>query len=110
LSQLPWIGYLFRETVDSTTKQELIVILTPHVWRVSCPEGLNYLGPPRTLGLDKRVAQRPAEERRDGASVYELVRPEPPQPGPVVKNPLPLDARREVPAGAKQPVGSSEFR
>ncbi len=76
LSRLPWIGYLFRETDDNTKKKELVVILTPHIWRPQAPEALNYLGRPRTLGLDERVSQRPCEERRDGPSMFELARPE----------------------------------
>jgi general secretion pathway protein D len=75
LSRLPWVGALFRETENSTKKKELIVILTPHIWRPECPDKLNYIGRPRTLGLDARVAQRPAEEKRDAPSVYELMRP-----------------------------------
>jgi general secretion pathway protein D len=75
LSRLPWVGALFRETENSTKKKELIVILTPHIWRPECPDKLNYIGRPRTLGLDARVAQKPAEERRDAPSVYELMRP-----------------------------------
>ena len=75
LSRLPLIGNLFRETIDDTTKNELVVILTPHIWRQESPEALNYLGRSRALGLDDRVAQRPCEENRDGPSLYELARP-----------------------------------
>ncbi len=76
LSRLPVLGYLFRETDDKTIKRELVVIITPHIWRPNMPEALNYLGRPRTLGLDRRVSQRPHEEKRDGPSLYELTRPE----------------------------------
>ena len=75
LSRIPWVGWLFRETEDDTKKKELIVILTPHILRPDMPEALNYLGRPRTLGLDGRVAQRPCEEHRDAPSLYELTRP-----------------------------------
>ena len=75
LSRLPVIGYLFRETIDETKKRELIVILTPHIWRPQTPEALNYLGRPRSLGLDGRVSQRPCEVKRDGPSLFELTRP-----------------------------------
>jgi general secretion pathway protein D len=75
LSRLPWVGYLFRNTIDSTKKRELIIILTPHIWRPECPEAVNYTGRPRTLRLDERVAQTPREESRDAPSLYELTRP-----------------------------------
>jgi type IV pilus secretin PilQ/predicted competence protein len=76
LSRLPWVGALFRESIDKTTKKELVVILTPRIWRPECPEELNFVGPPKTLGLDARVAQRPCEENRDAPSLYELARPD----------------------------------
>jgi type IV pilus secretin PilQ/predicted competence protein len=74
LSRLPWIGSLFRDTTNATTKKELIVILTPHIWRPECPEAGNYLGRPRSLGLDRRVSQRPYPESKDPPSLYELPR------------------------------------
>lgn len=77
LSRLPWVGWLFRETEVDTKKKELIVILTPRIWRPEAPEALNYLGRPKTLCLDARVAQRPCEERRDAPTLYELTRPTP---------------------------------
>jgi type II secretory pathway component GspD/PulD (secretin) len=100
LSRLPGIGYLFRETIDDTRKRELIVILTPHIWRPQTPEALNYLGRPRSLGLDGRVSQRPCEEKRDGPSLYELPRPEVrPQEAP------PDDTLQPPPAGHAISVG-----
>ena len=90
LSRLPWIGYLFRETIDNTTKRELVVILTPHIWRPKAPEALNYLGRPRSLGLDARVSQRPCEEARDGPSLYELPPPAVCPQGDPPANMLPL--------------------
>lgn len=111
LCRLPWVGYLFRDDSTTTAKRELIVILTPHVWRPDCPTGLNQLGRPRTLGLAERVAQSPAAERRDGADLYELT-----EPGSCKKaccpSPAkaPVDAQREVPANSQKPVGSSQFR
>jgi type IV pilus secretin PilQ/predicted competence protein len=97
LSRLPWIGYLFRETEDDMIKKELVVILTPRIWRPECPEGTNYVGPPRTLGLKGRVAQTPCEENRDGPTMFETVRPEgcPPN-GPVPPGAVPLESRRPV--------------
>lgn len=77
LSRIPLLGYLFRETEDQTIKKELIVILTPHIWRPECPESLNYLGKPRALGLEARVGQRPCAEAKDAPSLYELARPTP---------------------------------
>jgi general secretion pathway protein D len=85
LDRLPWLGYLFRHTEDKTTKKELVVLLTPHIWRPECPEALNYLGRPRSLGLQDRVSQRPCVEAKDGPSLLELVSPQPPCPvGPAV--------------------------
>ena len=94
LSRIPLIGYVFRHTVETTTKKELVVILTPHIWRPQCPDVLNYLGPPRTLGLDERTSQRPHAELRDGPSCYEILRPDVCPAGP------PAVA---VPAGVAQP-------
>jgi type IV pilus secretin PilQ/predicted competence protein len=76
LSRIPVIGNMFRHTVDTALKKELVVILTPHVWQPNCPDALNYLGRPRTLGLDERTSQTNRQENRDGGSCYELVRPE----------------------------------
>jgi general secretion pathway protein D len=75
LSRLPWVGFLFREEGDESHKAELVVILTPHIWRPEDPTRTNYLGQPRTEGLDCRVAQKPVEDRRDGPTMYELIRP-----------------------------------
>ena len=58
LMDLPWLGALFRESSDTTTRRELVVILTPHIWRPPCPTALNTLGKPRALGLDKHVTQK----------------------------------------------------
>ena len=74
LSRLPWVGILFRHTMTATTKTELIVILTPHIWRPECPQGLNYLGPPRSLGLERRVMQAPLGTGKDPPSLYEIRR------------------------------------
>jgi general secretion pathway protein D len=93
LSRLPWVGALFRETSTDTTKKELIVILTPHIWRPECPEHLNYIGRPRSLGLDTRVSQRPAEEKRDPASLFELVHPTCPAEGPDAAQVMPPQKR-----------------
>ncbi len=78
LSRLPWIGWLFGDWEDHVKKKELIVILTPHIWRPDCPEGLNHLGPPRALGLDRRVSQCPLGQAKDGPSLYEIPPPCPP--------------------------------
>ncbi len=80
LSRLPWIGWLFGQTDDKVTKKELIVILTPHIWHPQCPEGLDYLGALRSLGLERRVSQRPRGELRDGPSLYEIPPPGCPYP------------------------------
>jgi general secretion pathway protein D len=97
LSRIPWLGYLFRHTADTTTKTELVVILTPHIWRPDCPEGLNTLGRPKTLNLDRRVGQRPRPESKDAPSLFELVSPQspesdapPPAPATDTTAPIPL--------------------
>jgi general secretion pathway protein D len=33
LGTLPWVGVFFRNRTDSVTKTELVVLLTPHIWR-----------------------------------------------------------------------------
>lgn len=77
LSRIPFAGYLFRHTIDKKTKKELVVLLTPHVCNQAAPEQTNYLGAPRTLNLEKRVAPRapflpcPGEE-----SLYEVIAPQ----------------------------------
>ena len=38
LSRIPLLGYLFRHTIDDTPKKELVVLLTPHIWKPQCPE------------------------------------------------------------------------
>jgi general secretion pathway protein D len=76
LSRIPFLGYLFRYTNDSLTRKELVVLITPHIWNPRCPQGLNYLGPPRTENLQYRVRQQqpflqvPGEE-----SLYEQMAP-----------------------------------
>lgn len=86
LSRLPWIGFLFRHTVKTTAKKELIVILTPHIWHPECPQGLNALGPPSTLGLEERVAQRPYAEAQDAPNLYKLLVPAAICPNPPEEN------------------------
>lgn len=75
ISRVPVLGNLFRHTKEETTKRELIVILTPHIWRPDCPEAVNYLGRPRSLGLAQRVGQRPHAEAKDGPSLLEIPTP-----------------------------------
>jgi general secretion pathway protein D len=75
VSRLPYIGFLFRHNFETTKKEELVIILTPHICRPAAPEELNYLGRPSTLGLDKRVGQRARAEAKDGASLFELTTP-----------------------------------
>jgi type IV pilus secretin PilQ/predicted competence protein len=82
LSRIPVLGYLFRHTIDDTTKKELIVILTPHIVRPECPAATNYLGRPRALGLEGRVSQLPCAEAKDGPSLFEIPPPAAcPEPG-----------------------------
>ena len=64
LSQLPWLGFLFRHTTDSSTKNELVVILTPRIWKPECPQALNQVGPPRSVEFgepDGENAGRPGQ-------------------------------------------------
>ena len=64
LMDLPLLGSLFRHTTNTTTKRELVVILTPYICRPECPEATNYLGRPRALGLDERVSKGRWPKRR----------------------------------------------
>ena len=76
LSRLPYVGYLFRHTVDTLTKHELIVLITPHIWNSHCPQALNYLGPPRSENLEHRVRQEePFLEHPGEESLYEQIAP-----------------------------------
>ena len=75
LSRLPWVGYLFRNTKDTVAKKELVVILTPHIWRADNPTEMNFLGAPKTLGMRKLTQQKPCEERRDGKPLLESIQP-----------------------------------
>jgi general secretion pathway protein D len=105
LSRIPLLGYLFRHTEDSTTKRELVVILTPHIWRPECPDALNYLGQPNNLGLGERVGQRPHAEASDGPSLYELTPPQAPQPPLAPPGAAPIDTTAPIPMGrASSPV------
>ena len=49
LMRLPWIGWLFRQTIDKPTRRELIVILTPHIWNPKAPMRLNGLESPERI-------------------------------------------------------------
>jgi len=77
LSRLPWIGPFFRQTIADRTKKELVVILTPHIWRPEAPCRLNYLGPPRALGLEGRVETAPRGTGKDPPPLYETPPPQP---------------------------------
>ncbi len=77
ISRIPLLGYLFRHTNDQTKRSELVVVITPHIYRPQAPDALNYLGYPQTLGLAGRLNQRPHAECVDGPSLFELARPEP---------------------------------
>ena len=103
---LPLLGVLFRHTTSTTTKQELVVILTPHICRPECPEATNYLGRPRALGLDERVMQSPRAEKKDGPSLYEIPPPGESCPGKPGTDggapPVPADAASLAPG--KKPI------
>ncbi len=70
LMDLPWLGGLFRETSDKQTRRELVVILTPHIWRPQCPTALNALGKPHALGLEKHTTQKGKAETEP--TLYDL--------------------------------------
>jgi len=72
LMELPVIGGLFRETEKTTTRRELVVILTPYIWRPETPSALNQLGCPRSLGLADRVAAPPRQTAKRGPTLFEL--------------------------------------
>lgn len=48
LSRLPWIGALFRDRSQSTSQKELIVLLTPRIWKPN-NELLPVCPPPSSL-------------------------------------------------------------
>ena len=72
LDQLPWIGFLFRTTTDKTTRTEMIVLLTPHIWRPECAAATNYMGRPKTLGLENRLEAGPRQEDKEAAHLFEI--------------------------------------
>lgn len=100
LSRLPWIGSLFRETTTKRQKKELIVILTPHIWRTDMPGRLNHLGQPRSLGLESRVSTLPKATGDDPPSLFVI----PPQSTPSDITPPPrirlghVKPKRQTPA------------
>jgi len=77
LSRLPWIGPFFRQTIADRSKKELVVILTPHIWRPEAPCRLNYLGPPRALGLEGRVETAPRGTGKDPPPLNESLPSQP---------------------------------
>jgi general secretion pathway protein D len=103
LMDLPLLGTLFRHTNNKTTKRELIVILTPYICNPRCPDATNFLGRPRSLGLEDRTSQRPLVEKKDGPTLYELPRPEPCPPGAG-----PIDASSPFAAGRAIPVARQQ--
>ncbi|MEN6558516.1 MAG: hypothetical protein ABFC54_10095, partial [Thermoguttaceae bacterium] len=106
LMDLPWIGALFRQTTDKPTRKELVVILTPHIWRPDAPTQLNALGRPQSLGLDQRVEKPSSCLTPDfGPTLYET-----PSLGgdskkkcPVSALPLP-DSTDSAALGRKNPI------
>ena len=86
LSRLPWIGSLFRDTITSRQKKELIVILTPHIWRPDAPGRLNFLGKPESLGLESRVSTLPKATGDDPPSLFVI----PPDAKPADITPPPI--------------------
>ncbi|MBN1395742.1 MAG: hypothetical protein JW959_12030 [Pirellulales bacterium] len=72
ISRLPWIGAFFRRTNPNRTKKELIIILTPHIWRPEAPGMYNNLGKPRSLGLDSRVSTLPKATGEDPPSLFAI--------------------------------------
>ncbi len=97
LCRLPYLGVLFGTSETSVAKRELVVILTPRIWRPECPEGLNYVGNSQTLGLDKRVAQRPRGESLDGPGLFQLTTPPQPAPPNAPQADMPQPGFMEVP-------------
>lgn len=91
LSRIPWLGYLFRHTTDTTDKVELVVIITPRICPRSCLATYNGVGTATTLGLTKRVSQNPIAEKRDGKNLFELLQEQtagyPCGQGPITKPP-----------------------
>jgi type IV pilus secretin PilQ/predicted competence protein len=74
LMRIPVLGNLFCHTVTTKTKKELVVVLTPHIWNPACPEGLNHLGTPETIGIERRVHPQPPFLPAPGEeSLYEVI-------------------------------------
>ena len=55
LCNIPWIGGLFRQTVDQPMRKELIVILTPHIWNPRAPTQFNCPATPPCIEAAKAV-------------------------------------------------------
>ena len=53
LCNIPWIGGLFRQTVDTPVRKEMIVILTPHIWNPKAPSQLNCPATPPCIEAEK---------------------------------------------------------
>ena len=55
LCDIPWIGGLFRQTVDTPVRKEMIVILTPHIWNPKAPTQLNCPATPPCIEVEKAL-------------------------------------------------------
>jgi type IV pilus secretin PilQ/predicted competence protein len=55
LSRLPWVGTLFRQKNQSSTKKELVVLLTPHIWN---PAGSVASAPADAAGAGEAPIER----------------------------------------------------
>ena len=84
LSDLPWIGVLFRQRQHMVTKRELVVLLTPRIWN---PHGLPLAGPPVPP---------------DSAPVVQTSAVQPNTPAAMPNKPEPSPLALTVPAGSGQ--------
>jgi type II secretory pathway component GspD/PulD (secretin) len=62
LNRLPVVGFLFRQTIDTPTRREVIVILTPHICNPADPMRFNALKSPECIGEAKARAAIPCDQ------------------------------------------------
>ncbi len=71
LNRLPVVGPLFRSKTQQTTKRELIVMLTPRIWKpeglIGVPLGTGANCPPGMIGLASPNPVKPAAATPAGA-------------------------------------------
>lgn len=89
---IPWLGAAFRRTRDDTIKQEVVILLTPHIvddpqdeeeysrqmsadaetYRVGMRQGLRWFGRTRLAQAHYRAAQKYLQQGRKAKAMWEL--------------------------------------